>query len=523
MALAYINDTLVKFINEPELSDMLSPNGSSFQLVIFNNVTRFIGGRVEIKDDDGNLMASGHVKSESLKIGVRIYTTLEVIDPTWYLEANPFSYNANGTFANTLDFLLLLSGVDYALTAFRYKTSSDILTKQCNFSMQNETLKAGIQKAIDCTGYPLIFHIPLGENVIEIVQQGYGDNAPLPTIDLADLYTNCSLGIYDINTTKIPPLFSRIDVRGRNGDKITSAGSVLPLDQRRFISVGNSQYELFRNADEIIKFLVTQPISGIYCLLLSWVDADIFIGLSGTPTGAGFTVDAANFSASAVGTYTVSIDLPADPVYTLRYFVTYDLGGNVLDYPGQIIFAINGVFHSGLTPTVGFGQSLITADLSSYAGTTVELQFYYNNTGYDSVDGFTGYVNYSPIRVCPGLQLNVPAPSGWYNQVYNPIRPDDIAEDIQTVELVNPDTGQPEFFVYRIAVSSLADSDPGNYCKLYINGDLVFSFDFTAGSPLSQYYFLDESLAGETVEIKLQSYIGAVGQGALINGFLFYA
>jgi len=273
----------------------------------------------------------------------------------------------------------------------------------------------------------------------------------------------------------------------------------------------------------------TPNFENAYCLLMSWTASGIFTEETTTATGFGFTVAGGDLGVSATGSYTTTVEIPnSTQHYILRFFPASILGGLTggTRNGGQIKFYINAVLERtfDLSPTfagtISEGTLSITdflqIDLTQYAGQTIDIEFEYDGTNYDATGAGTGSIEFFPIRICTKPQNEVPSSQ------LTVLATNSTQSTTQNITLNNPETGQAEFFGYRLTLhgESLISNPSQEYdVNLYVDDTLVYTF---SKPQVEGFYTFDENLAGTTIEIKLEL-THSNGTGQEVRGITQYS
>lgn len=368
MGTVYIDSVQTRIVNISDIVDSLSANESTFTIDLLGYTTsNRLGSLVEVYGFTNNLLAIGNARKEIVKIGVRPRTSLEIVGYSAFLNWYPITGRFSGSLRDVIEALIVAANMDAILIGTRFLTSDIARDTEISISFDYQFLGQAIQQCLALSGYPLTYRIPVSEKIVEINQNGYGNPAPIATLNLDDLYTNCGLGITrPIQYSKIPPIASKIIVYGRNGLRTIGNGSVNPLDILRYTSKGENQFNTLKTADQLIKVLVTQPTPGGGCTTTVVV------------TGSNFTQN------NSIGLYdyvlpTVTAD-PVSLVYTAD-IVNIKASSNVSFYADSIIDTTEGnltitfegveIYNQALTAGISFITNIIS--LSAYATQSGEI------------------------------------------------------------------------------------------------------------------------------------------------------
>jgi hypothetical protein len=257
-------------------------------------------------------------------------------------------------------------------------------------------------------------------------------------------------------------------------------------------------------------------VAGASCLIVNWEASGVFAPVTSSPTGKYFELNIADLTAIATGSITASIDLPDTPGYGFRFALkmdTTDFGGQ---WAGSIdVYLNNSLLSSQIIedtsvsypdyPERYFVAGFDFADLSAYAGTTVDLEFRYNPAEYALPTPGTGTITIGPVRVC-----KVPKGDPFGSQLV--ASTSGMQTNSRTFDLVNPDTGEAEFFC-------LTFSENGNtsngLSRVKVNGATVFEYSIPNDFFV---YPLPEELAGTTVEVTVETELTpTIGEGREIR------
>lgn len=259
------NIQISNVLNISDIIDSLSPSGTSFTVEFYGYPPSNKQGAVivQVYDDNGNLAAIGN-GIPTIKIGKRPKTIYNVADLTKQLTRKRIKENFNGyTLQFILEQAIILGNADNYFNFVRFRTNTDTPFINLSLNIDYLFLKEVIEKVLSSTGRLLNYRIPVNEQCIEVIENGFGGLAPVSILHIDSLYNCNRQGINSINYNKIKPIASIIRVIGRNGHNIVNGITSINPDILRYRAQdGRDNYPILKTADEVLLIKITTSTDG---------------------------------------------------------------------------------------------------------------------------------------------------------------------------------------------------------------------------------------------------------------------
>lgn len=222
MPIVTINDIKVTPRSIGDIPDSLNNSGQavSFEIAGYPPISYVGPWPVVIKEDDLTPLFTGHLTSvKSVRRGARFISTISAIDRSRHLARKSLWGTYSGELSAVIKQLIADAGAANWFAA-TYRTAPDIPFLLVKVYLQGQFLRKAIETVLAQSGVQAILRVLIDTGNLEIYQMGFGETAPLSTIDMDLPSHGCAKDgeIFDVSMHRYFYPYSVYTVIGRHGD-----------------------------------------------------------------------------------------------------------------------------------------------------------------------------------------------------------------------------------------------------------------------------------------------------------------